>query len=106
MERTKKKPHICLSLYVITLTVFLVPFPLSVIVIQRSQFHFLFQRKPQKIFVKYFQISLAWKGIRLERRYGTIGFTCLLIFFTLSSGIVYAALAQVNSHFKFFKAKS
>ena len=43
-----------------------------------------------------FQISLAWKGIRLERRYGSIGFTGLLIFFTAATGFMYALLAKVR----------
>ena len=43
------------------------------------------------------QVSLAWKGITLERRYGTVGFTCLLIFFTGSTGLMYVFLARAVS---------
>lgn len=51
------------------------------------------------IHLYYNMVSLAWKGIILERRFGSAGFILLLIFFTFSTSFVYVFLAQVASEF-------
>ena len=40
-------------------------------------------------------ISFAWKGMNLEKhsKYGTLGFTCLVSFFAMLTGIMYTVLS-------------
>ena len=40
-------------------------------------------------------ISFAWKGMKLEKhsKYGTLGFTCLVSFFAIMTGIMYTVLS-------------
>ena len=41
----------------------------------------------------YNMLSLAWKGWKLECHYGSVRFFVLLVFFGLSSGVVYVLLS-------------
>jgi len=47
-------------------------------------------------------ISLIWKGRRLEKRYGSMAFAALLVFFMGFTGIVHVALAKLAA--EIFKA--
>ena len=47
------------------------------------------------IHLYYNMISFAWKGMKLEKhsKYGTLGFTCLVTFFAMLTGIMYTVLS-------------
>ncbi len=47
----------------------------------------------------YNMISFAWKGIRLEKRYGTIGFVLTILILAGFTGLTYVGLSLAASHY-------
>ena len=65
-------------------------------IVHRHEFYRMFTAPlfhGSDIHVYYNMISLAWKGIHLERRYGSIPYAILLAFFTFLTGWIYVGLA-------------
>lgn len=72
------------------------------IIVQHDQFYRIFTAPlfhGSDIHLYYNMVSFAWKGVHLERRYGSIGFALLLLFMTGLTGFIYVGLSLATSQY-------
>ena len=74
------------------------------VIMEQDQFYRIFTAPifhNSDLHLYYNMVSFAWKGIRLEKRFGSFGFLMLLVLLTGLTGVIYAGLCiAVAEHFK------